>query len=156
MIITNSDVQLCSADIDAFEKRHRLSLPRSYREFLLRHNGGVPERAHYIFLRDGKKNEWSWVDVFHSLTPKTYVYTDIEDMPDWRRMEIPTESVRIGSGPGDQDILLYHAGPRAGQVWLKDFGNCRTEGDANEQLHLISKTFDSFLNLLQEAPPHLR
>lgn len=53
---------LAEKDIERVERRFGFALPRPYREFLLRHNGGRPSLA-YFPIR-GFQDEFDGVQVF--------------------------------------------------------------------------------------------
>jgi hypothetical protein len=52
--------------ISSFEERHEISLPKAYRDFLLRHNGGQPEPAAFP-IEGMPDNPYGGVQAFFGL-----------------------------------------------------------------------------------------
>src|SRR5262245_35806145 len=117
---------ITEAEIRDVEKLLRVKLPRQYREFLLRTNGGrpSPEEA-FLFGPDPEKFKGSLIDVFYPVVCDDDGRTLLEAQ---LAMEgrIPRALLPIGNDAGGSKICLGVRGLRRGKVY---FWNIEDERD---------------------------
>jgi len=127
-----------------FEKKHSLSLPDDYKNFLLEHNGGAPVPS-------------------ANRTPETIVQWiyGIHQGEDWASLEwhieildkrIPSKTLPIANDAGGNKFLLSLRPDTYGEIWFWDHEN-EAEDNAEEYFDNISKSANSlsdFINNLYE------
>lgn len=64
--MTDRGPQITDEIVDQFERRHGIRLPAAYRDFLLMHNGGRPERD-LIAVPGCKSSPFSRIHFFHGI-----------------------------------------------------------------------------------------
>lgn len=155
--INNSLPKTNATRIHQFEAEHRISLPESFVEFLLEHNGGQPEAR---VFRIPKHPQWgkteSIVRVIYGLdAPQDPLIMDIEENMEIYQGRIPLDCIPIGGDIGGNLILLCIQGARHGEVYFWDHG-FEDEIDPSEDVSvsyhnvaLVAKSFDIFLNQLR-------
>jgi hypothetical protein len=99
-------------DVDGFEKRFGVVLPRDYRDFLLEVNGGRTAKTHCEFDRGILNGLFSLND------PK-----ESRDLAAWNerlRKDLKTpDLITVGIDDGGGLILLAVNGDHAGEVWFQ-------------------------------------
>jgi hypothetical protein len=104
--------EVTERDIDAFEQRFGVVLPRDYRTFLLEVNGGRTARTHREFDR-GVLNQ-----LFSLNEPKASF--DLAAGNELVREDLKTSDlVSVGADDGGGDILLAVHGEHSGEVWIQ-------------------------------------
>jgi hypothetical protein len=132
----------------AFEQRLGHELPAAYREFLLEHNGGVPEAT---LVKVRRVN--SSVKHLHGL----------HKGPAWARLDaarkvyegrMPEGLLPIGSDPFGNVYCLGLSGRWRGKVWFWDHEAEADEAEPprTDNLELVAPDFASFLAKLRQAP----
>lgn len=126
------------------------SLPKDYRGFLLRHNGGEPEFDYFNFKED--KNDGSGVRFFLGIYPDEYrnLLQFLKDYKD----RLPSNIFPIAYDSLGNLICISVKGPDRGKVYFWDH---ELEADSNQgespsydNLTLIADSFDEFINSLRE------
>jgi hypothetical protein len=144
MQINREGAPITEADVEAFEERHRIKLPESYREFLLRHNGGTPVPARFRFPDEPKSG--SIVATFFSLNDKAPADLDRVvkslDWPDAYELGV----IRIGRDTGGSGLFLATRGAQAGQVLFVD----REATLRKSKPVILADSFDGFLATLSD------
>jgi hypothetical protein len=133
----------------AFQRRIGHELPADYREFLLEHNGGVPEATIVE-----TKSVSSLVRRLHGL----------HGGPSWARLDklrktfdgrVPDGMLPIGTDPFGNLYCLGIAGRFRPKVWFWDHEGEAHEGEPprTDNLTLVAPSFASFIGKLRRAPP---
>lgn len=133
-------------EIEAFEAKFSVKIPECYKQFLLRYNGGEPEKKRFetvdkkvishvmLFLPISKDTE-SNLENFY----KKYCLNNI----------IPPHFIPIGIDARENPICLSTERPEVyfcNMTYFEQDGNVLTE----ENIKLVSDNFSSFLNSLYE------
>jgi cell wall assembly regulator SMI1 len=134
-----------AAEIDVFEARVGVSLPRPYREWLLKHNGGQPSPSGFRY--NGEVGPYTDGNVawFYAIYDGGISNLEIEFLVykvDANRL--PQNLIPIATDPFGNQIVLSVAGADVGKVYFWDheeepippsYANC----------HLIADSFDEFI-----------
>lgn len=160
MTFTNCGPKLGPNELRALEEQLGCELPTDYREFLLRHNGGDPDKK--CFYASKGDAETTWVDFFHQVDE--HLAGPCEEAEPcsiaferFASAEVtPDDCLIIGKAARDDLLLLRIRGKRRGQIDLKnmeelgppladsDWGKDKEEG-----VHPLAKSFSAFLEMLQ-------
>ena len=134
-----------SDDIGRFESRFRLSLPSSYKEFLLEGNGAHPELDTF---RESTGQEWAVNNFFH-LGPNE---DDTENLV-WnclnRWPEITSEFVPIARDGFDNLFLIRCTTEKEDSIWI-----C-VHDDPDQPLRELTSCFEDFIDRLQVNPDYI-
>src|SRR6185503_770585 len=131
-----SFAKVADTQLAQFERHNALTMPESYRQFLLEHNGGRP--------RDGEFPIPGWgvtvVDFFFGIgTGNVYdLQKHLDDLAD----SASSELIPIACDPGGKMIFLAVRGPHEGSVYFWDY-----EATESKPL-LVAEEFGAFLNSL--------
>ncbi|KFE72320.1 SMI1/KNR4 family protein [Hyalangium minutum] len=133
---------LTPEDLRSFEQQHGLALPASYEEFLLKTNGGRPERD-LLALTGLEGNPRARIHLFFGLNDP------VESCNlDWNlevfKDRIPVGLIPIATTEGTDKICLCVAGERAGAVFYWD-GHASPD---ERNLYALAGDFTSFLSSL--------
>ena len=115
MDIVNSYSPLNPGDIDRIENRLGFNLPREYREFLLRNNGGKP-------ISDAVKHEGEYFDYvacFYGVRFNTYSDDLFRNLEEYRDYILP-HYLPIGDSPGGDVYCLSLKDSDSGAVYYWD------------------------------------
>jgi ankyrin repeat protein len=147
--IANAASALSEADIAAVEQQLRIKFPDEYREFLLRHNGGVPSPARFSLSERAAEAGMEWGEVirFYSVGDRT----DLVDTYNiTREVGLPTSLVPIADVDDQLNggmLCISVAGKDCGRVYY------RPEVEAGDDtVYGIAKSFDAFLRRLGRGP----
>ncbi len=145
--IKNSKGENSFADIERLEKLVGLQLPRDYRDFLLRHNGGYPEPDGFQFKNSP---DGSSVDRFLGLDVGEH--SNIEKYLVTYRDRVPEGFFPIAHDPGGNLVLIGVKGKYTGKVFFWDHED---EADGYppdmSNMHLVADSFSEFLRGLYEV-----
>ena len=126
--------------ISEFEQIYDVKLPKEYVEFLLKFNGGYPQKSSFkISENEGE----SLVNKFYGLgeieSSLAKVFEVLED-------EIPENFISIANDPAGNEILLGVSGKELGQVyfWIHD----RDIDEEMENMIILENSFTEFFNKL--------
>lgn len=164
MIRVSSEPVATQRDVAAFEKIIGATLPADYRQFLLEHNGGRPQRTDAQHEDAAFSVQWQgqpWAESrreallhgFYSLNDKSALAWRIAEEGFIRQRRIPADLIPIGVDVAANQILLGLTGARRGQVfyWAKDF---EPIDDYDEPVYENSGFIaDSFAEFLAELRP---
>ncbi|MGZ3460387.1 MAG: SMI1/KNR4 family protein [Archangium sp.] len=129
-------------DVRSFEKEHGLTLPASYREFLLATNGGRPERD--LFKLNGLEgNPLGRIHIFFGLNDPI-ASCNLDWNLDTFGDRIPANLLPIATTEGIDKICLSVTGHRTGAIFYWD-GHARA-GERN--LYPLADDFASFISSL--------
>lgn len=157
--IEESRTPLTNARLAALEKKLGISLPAQYRQFLLKHNGGHPNRAcfHYKHLRGPYTD--SEVTQFLAVTrSRTYNFEQLFQLLKVQNKWLPDNLVPIADDAFGNSVCISVAGDDRGAIYFReaelvhvDFDNL-DEPDIWDGIFLIADTFDEFLRGLTDKP----
>ncbi len=157
---TNCGPKLVAKQLRALEAQLGCELPEDYREFLLKHNGGDPDKK--CFVANEGDAETTWVDFFHQVDqhladPSEEAEPCSIAFERYASGEVtPDDCLIIGKAARDDLVLLRIRGKRRGQIDLKnmeelgppladsDWGKDKEQG-----VHPLAKSFSAFLEMLQ-------
>lgn len=142
--ISGEGAKLSEAEIEAAEKELGRQIPPAYRELLLHHNGGFPDRSE--FEVDGKPVS---VKAFLGIGGPDDTL-DIDYVLETFGDRMPTNLFPIARDPGGNLITIGTEGPQAGKVFFWDHEREADDGEppTDQNLKLIAETFDDFLRKL--------
>lgn len=139
-----------------------LDLPDELKRFLLKANGGVPDRRYFTLHHPARGPEERHLDHFLGIDTGPFsadrmvdcIYVLIRF-----RDYLPSSSIPIAFVDRDDLLLTFSAGARSGQVWLKIWNPSldTQEDDREADLFFVADSLVGFLNLLSAterlAPP---
>lgn len=141
--------KLAEKDVVQFEKDLRCPLPASYKEFLLKFNGGRPTPHHYLV--PGWHYQHSLVNDFYGIVPGQY--NDLEENIELLEDRLPKGFIPIADDPGGNCILISLDGETRGRVYFWDHENEPEDATddliAYSNIYLLANDFDQFLNNLR-------
>lgn len=136
--------QLSEDQLREFESRNQVSLPDSYRRFLLAHNGGSFQFDYPAYKIPGdKRNPEGLLQCFFCLQKDDV--SDIEQVAQIHQGRLPDGLLPIARDPGSNLICLGTTGQHAGKIY---FWNRAKESSrpSFKNVRLISEDFQSFLD----------
>jgi hypothetical protein len=146
--VNSQDVTVTRKDISSFEEKLKISLPISYKNYLLRCNGGNPDDGTYSMSEniDGDE-EFSGIDWFYSIS-NDYT-TSLEKNINTFYGRVPYDMIPIGEDGGGNQICLGISGERYGKVYFWDHDWESDEDEPwYENVYLIANSFEDFINKL--------
>ncbi|WBS02565.1 SMI1/KNR4 family protein [Pseudoduganella sp. SL102] len=143
-MLAAANVKLPTAEnIGEFEKKIGFTLPSDYKEFLLRQNGGIPDRSLIKIPSLGKKV----VQSLFALVNPVVAYT-VDHNLDLYKNRMPQDMLPVANDPaGNLYIMKVGAGGDFGNIY---FWNHELEADGEKQPYLenityIANSFNDFL-----------
>ena len=140
--------EVTEGDVDSFERRFGVALPREYRAFLLEVNGGRTAMTHREFDRGILNGLFSLND------PK-----ESRDLAAWNervRKDLKTpDLVTVGIDDGGGLILLAVNGDHAGEVWFQVHegrpweANPRVLWHDRRDVRKLADSFSAFMSSLR-------
>jgi hypothetical protein len=144
--IRDANEPLDGATISRLEDSLRITLPPSYRKFLMEHNGGRPVPADFKFKG---RTQGSTVDRFLGVHDKPY--NNLLRYVETYRGRVPPNLLPIARDPGDNLVCISVGGPDAGGVYFWDHDWESDEGTPDySNVILITDSFDEFIEGLYE------
>lgn len=116
--IKESGAPLTEREIDDFERHMGCSLPREYRGFLLKHNGGRPSPYWFSYVDDNGRPDRDAVNVFYSLGPDALDYCSLLWHMECFKGRIPSGMFAIGDDPCGNLICIIIKGDQVGELFL--------------------------------------
>lgn len=152
--IQKSGPVLSEADVNEAEEKLGLSLPQTYKAFLLRHNGGKPEPASIDFEGEKLKLPGDEIKKFYGVggRPTDDLIHKTKALGD----SLPTGLVIIANTHGGNFFLISTRSDSYGQIFYKDHEYEDSlpfepeEGRLPESIVFVAKDFDDFLSRLYE------
>ena len=137
----NQEESIFDQDIQELENLLGFKLTQSYREHILRYNGGRCKPNVYSFIENGESTE-SDLKVFFSLPNELREY-----IMDYKinNSRIPESFLPIAEDSGGNLICISCKGKDIGKIFFWDH---ELEGEDN--VHFIADNFDDFLNGLKD------
>ena len=154
VILSSTGKDLTMEDITNLEKTLKLTFPDDYRSFLLKNNGGEPDRTLYKFNENGRESE-DIIHFFIGIVPDKD-YSDLEYQANYFHSQdrIPKRLIPIACDPGGNLILMGVKGPQRNKVYFWDHETEYEEGQiaGYRNVYLIANTFTEFLEMLEKNP----
>lgn len=149
--ITGSKGRLSPDDLKQTENLLGISLPESYRIFLLRHNGGYPRPSDFNIQWSGQEFAVGWkvsrVDYFLAI----HDGKSASLIEDFRRYgdQFPTGTLPIAADPSGNYVLLGLNGGNRGKLffWIHDLEEEYEQTDFGN-LGFLANNIDEFLKSL--------
>lgn len=135
--------QLSPADLDCIERELAITLPPSYRQFLLTYNGGQPSPAAFP-IWGMPNNPYGIIHVFYGVDSKI----DGCDLVWGYRVfsqDTPPDLFPIARTPSGDEICVSLFGEDEGIVFLWDYYNAPRDPGSREGLYFLASSFDGFL-----------
>ena len=149
--VSQSERQLSATDIDEFESRNRIRLPESYKQFLLKFNGGVPKQDTFPLPshREGDMD----VSVFYDIDGKDE-HLQLQRNFDFHKENLLDPAFAdlfpIGYDSFGDPICLDLSEERFGAVIFVDMVPIWKDHTAKD-IYVIADNFDAFLEMLYEV-----
>ncbi len=138
--------------IAAFEARRGLTLPESYRAFLLEQNGGEPEPNGFEI--DGFEGGGSLLDYLADIAP--YSSGGLDKLYELFSGRLPPGFIPIGLDPGGSMICLGLNAPREGKIYYWDHEAALNVKGLNKRdmsnMYWLADNIQKFLDKLTELP----
>lgn len=143
MNFSDTGKKLTTRNINAFEKKINYKLQDKYIQFLLKFNGGTPQKTGFVYDVNGEEDD-SVIRIFYSINNKDKLYdlfTVYQVMIEEEELEeyfLPIAEDEFGNNIciGLQDKVL-------GQIFFLDH--------EENSMNLVSSDLDNFLKLLTEV-----
>jgi len=156
----DSGSKLSTKSIAQIEKQLGCKLPGDYREFLLKHNGGCPNKS--FFKQRGAEFlssvDWlctidkSLAEPNHKSEYRTLAAAQARYAP-----FVPVDMLVIGRVDQDDPLLLAIRGRRKGKVFVKKLGDMDPVPDdeleklKNVAIRQLAKSFSTFMESLDHS-----
>lgn len=119
-----------------------LSLPESYKSFILEHNGGLPARCLFDIPGRGQSSVVFYgiqTDEAHNdLSKAFFAYKD----------RLPEDTLPIGFDPGGNLVCLVLGGEEEGKIYFWDH-EVENTPPSLEKMWCLANSFEAFLRSLQ-------
>jgi hypothetical protein len=144
--VIDSEKSLAKLDLDLLEQKLGFNLPAEYKDFLLLHNGGHPEKDCYPTNNmnlEGANIAWFYAfydGEYENLLKEVERHENI----------IPKDFIPIGRGSGGNEICLGISGCDMGKLYffITSLGIDENDIPFPNNMYLISNTFTDFINSL--------
>jgi len=142
--------QINIKDIEALEESYGLSLPEDYKQFLLKYNGGEPDK--YLFK---DKNLGSLVlNVLYGINIEDS-YDELHNVIKVYKDRIPSSFIPIGDDSGGNQFVIGIKGKFKDKIYLWDHNtelehNKFTENTLPGNMYKLADNFTEFINALEE------
>jgi hypothetical protein len=137
-----SRTPLTPEDIAQFETAHKLTIPESFRSFLLKHNGAVFQFDYPAFRVKNERVKEALLQCFFCLSDGDPI--DMKRVYRVHRKRLPEELMPIGSDPGNNLICLGIKGDHLGKLYFWE----RTKEHSPPtfaNVYWLADDFESFL-----------
>ncbi|MBZ0282106.1 MAG: SMI1/KNR4 family protein [Anaerolineae bacterium] len=145
--ITQSLAALSQIQLQLFQNENKIKLPKDYKGFLLKNNGGKPKPN--AFKVDANIGE-DEVRFFFGIT-NAATEVNINKIIKTYQGRLPANFLPIAAGLGVDLICLSVKGEDYGKIYYWDHNWEITEGVPDySNVYLLADSFDGFLNKLYE------
>jgi hypothetical protein len=148
IVVIDSKTRLIKADVNLLEQKLGVNLPSEYKNFLLLHNGGHPEKDIYNCLNITFSSDLDRFYAFYegensNLLKEIYMYGD----------RLPKGFLPIAHDSGSNKVCICVDGPAYGKVYFWDFKKAVPYGEEPilDNMYLIANNFTDFINGLYGA-----
>jgi cell wall assembly regulator SMI1 len=149
--IERSEAPISATELDQLEQKLSIRLPKEFKDFILKHNGGKPKPSVFHFKHVAGSYSDSCVDWFLAIYDGEY--DNFESYFETYKIDqtrIPAELVPIAHDPGGNLVCIAVDGPQVGAVYFWDHEN-EEESASYNNVHIIADSFVEFLNSLSES-----
>jgi hypothetical protein len=150
--ITATGLRPTERRIAEVENSLGIAFPHEYRQFLLDHNGGIPEPGFFVFgvgpYSSGEVRELFGIDRggFFDFERSFNLYKIEHD-------RIPSDTIAIGNDTAGNVILLTWTGVKIGAISLLSFGHgVATAERPYGYIYALAPSLREFLGQLEEDP----
>lgn len=147
MILEDSECNLTLGDIEAAEKRLRLSFPEEYRAFLLKHNGGCPTLNRFKYKDHDGNDSSSLVHFFNAIYEGRIDNVELKYQFLVSEGRLLKKMIPIANDPFGNLICISAEGADRGKVYFWDH-ELEPEEAGYENMGLISDSINEFLGKL--------
>lgn len=154
MKFTEEFKSISENDLLKFENDKSLKLPKEYRKFLLKHNGGYwPENNSFNFFNEKKGSDLQYFYGINLPNKESEPFTSLDYQAEASGVDFPSKYLAIATDSGGNDILLNL---NNGQVCFCDHEIMFDEEEGEnvetfeENITLISNSFKEFIDGLYE------
>jgi hypothetical protein len=151
--MSGASKQLTERDIARAERELGRQIPPAYRQFLLKYNGGHPTPSDFKMagIRKGATEVGSVKSFLGIDTPVDTL--NLNYVIETFQGRIPASFFPIARDPGGNLIGIGGLGSQSDKVYFWDHEREAEEGEqpADTNMHLISETFEEFINGLREV-----
>lgn len=144
----NAFETITSEHIIAVEERYGFNLPKDYKDFLLKYNGGKPKCSKFT-TKDGRiiSHLMFFLPLIHkevlSLACAFLIFT--------RKNRLPSNLIPIGEDPIKNFVCISVAGDDCGSIYYWDFIHSNEEMPTYKYLVHIADSFTEFIDGLEES-----
>ncbi|PGA65633.1 SMI1/KNR4 family protein [Bacillus pseudomycoides] len=133
--------KLSLEELEAFEEKHQLRLPKYYREFLLKYNGGYPKASMYKISDDAGE---SVLNIFYGIGS---MYDNLDKIIDFFDDLLDMGFIPIADDPGGNQICLGINEEYCEKIfhWAHD-----EEHDGIKNMYFLANNINEFLDYLYE------
>ena len=148
-------------DLSAFEKNRRISLPASYREFLLEGNGGYGPEPSFLDIPNWTRTSLQTIFGLTGIEAKSIHRTELGNFSP----EIERQFLQIALDPGGEVFVLDLRPTTYGRVYVRahdsppnrppiidDTGFSEWDYEEAELYHHVASSFEEFLGMLRAEP----
>jgi hypothetical protein len=149
--IMMSSGKLGEETIVDFERSLGITLPNSYRSFLLKHNGGMPE-PNYFPLLNNPIDKFAIVNYLYCISSGDDY--DIRNIIISMEGRLPRDLLPIGEDPGGNLICIAVSGSNFGKVYFWDHEDelpLRQPSDYHN-VYFLSNDFLQFFDSITDLP----
>lgn len=141
--IAESGKPLSAEEVAAFEDRNGVALPDTYKQFLLRNNGGRVSPCNFDV--PNWPGKWSSVAHFLKMTDEKYGlqywYTEFDD-------RLPDVFLCIAVDPGGNFLCVGYESPYVGEIYYWDSSPDWNLTEETGTIFLVAKDVNEFLENL--------
>ena len=136
--------------LKVLEAQWELILPKAYREFLLKYNGGRPSPSYFNFFNDPQ--DGSIIRKFFGVYPDpNYDLVSVFKTYKVRDVRVSKRLFPIAGDSFGNLICISVMNPDRGKIYFWDHDR-ETDPPDDSNLTLIANTFEEFLDGLHEPP----
>ena len=162
MIFDRRNKPTDEAHIKALEASKSVTLPKDYRVFLLKYNGGRPADANSSFQPDGLI--WLSIEEFYGFTEESlnditsFRYNDFSDYIYARLLQVAntgSQGIYMDLREGSMHGKIYILARPANETVLVDDAGFEDDGDYDEArfLHHVANSWSEFIAMLGPVQP---
>jgi len=150
----DSGPEIGSLDIESLEHKLKVVFPESYKNFLIKFNGGEPIERAINFNTSEKKQKGDYIDFFYEVSNDVSygIYKNMEN----HGFKLPEKIIFIGSSPAGNYFLLSLREDSYGNIYYKnhEVEDSTVFSPQNDRLPesmlKVAEDFDSFLSYLYD------
>ncbi len=144
------DVQpaLSPSDIDGLEKRMKIRLPKEYRAWLLKYNGGQPVPGNFSLGLGGNSEGVAWFFAIHEGEFNNFEL----EYKFWKIMtkRVPGDLVPVATDGSGNLICLSFGSADEGKVYFWDHER-ETDPPSYANCQVVAESFNDFVNMLGDG-----